>query len=533
MKDQEGELKPLAEREGLLIVHTWLESKSAKIPHRRAMWTELVSLIESGGLDAILCWHINRLVRNMEEGGKLVQLFVDGKLKEIKTPSGTYRTGDNILPLVIEAASATQYSLDLSRRVIVGHVGNFQRGGCNYKVPHGYRNERDPLNLKKGVVAKDDDRFVLVRKAWDLLLTGAFTVPEIVEIMNEQWLFRTRPTKKVPSDKLKYSSAQKLFRNPFYAGFVRYKGEIRAATHEPMITPDEYARAQEILPHRSSRRKLTPTRRYAFTGFMRCAYCGRLITGETKPINSSGQRWENYRCIDYQGSCTKMGMSATKVERKIMESLASVTIEPWFTPIVFGNILRSIDKQAEAIEGADRQRRATLSAVDTKLSKLTEMWLSGILTDAAMFKQKEDELKKERNAALLAAEESKLEVESMKANAKAIQSYVLFAHDQFLIAAPGLRRQIAMELADSYQFYGREKHIEIQVRQILTDVVAFGLKIKRKLAAVEPEIIRSYKEKTGAFAPASSFGGADEFLFDVPESILTGLRTYAFRNFHF
>ena len=133
--DQLTELKPIIEREGLLVVKTWQESKSAKIPHCRPHFSEMISLIEKGKINGIICWHINRLVRNMGEGGLLVQLFVEGKIKEIRTPSGIYRSGDNILPLVIEAASATQYSLDHTKNVNRGMKSKFAKGGLQLQSP--------------------------------------------------------------------------------------------------------------------------------------------------------------------------------------------------------------------------------------------------------------------------------------------------------------------------------------------------------------------------------------------------------------
>src|SRR5579863_7612368 len=154
----------IATQSSLQVLWRKTESKSAKIPDVRPVWKELVCLIEAGSIDSIICWHINRLVRNMKEGGHLVQLLIDGKIKEIRTPHACYRSGDNILPIVLEAAQATQYSLDLTNTVKRSMAGNFKAGGCNHRTRPGYFNARDPLNRKRGVVERDGHRFELIRK---------------------------------------------------------------------------------------------------------------------------------------------------------------------------------------------------------------------------------------------------------------------------------------------------------------------------------------------------------------------------------
>src|SRR6266700_3805987 len=103
----------------------------------------MIKLVREGTIDAIICWHVNRLVRNMEEGGELVQLMVDGLLKEVRTPHAVYRSKESIWPIVVEAASATQSSIDNRLTVVRSMEGNFRAGGWNHKAPPGYRNVRD------------------------------------------------------------------------------------------------------------------------------------------------------------------------------------------------------------------------------------------------------------------------------------------------------------------------------------------------------------------------------------------------------
>src|SRR5258706_14077790 len=86
IKEQNEVLQKDIDRDRLLVLHRWEESKSAKIPGVRPLYSLMIRLIEKGEINAILCWHITRLVRNMEEGGKMAQLLIAGRIRQTRTP---------------------------------------------------------------------------------------------------------------------------------------------------------------------------------------------------------------------------------------------------------------------------------------------------------------------------------------------------------------------------------------------------------------------------------------------------------------
>jgi len=85
--EQKIECKKYAVKESLNITHELEESKTAFKPHKRPEFDKMIAFLESGQADSILTWHLNRLARNPEEGGKILQLLQDGTIKEIRTAS--------------------------------------------------------------------------------------------------------------------------------------------------------------------------------------------------------------------------------------------------------------------------------------------------------------------------------------------------------------------------------------------------------------------------------------------------------------
>ncbi len=65
LESQVNEMKKLALSLGLDIVMTYTESKSAKLPNNRPMFSEMMKLLENSSEDyGIICWKIDRLSRN-------------------------------------------------------------------------------------------------------------------------------------------------------------------------------------------------------------------------------------------------------------------------------------------------------------------------------------------------------------------------------------------------------------------------------------------------------------------------------------
>ncbi|GBD96889.1 MAG TPA: recombinase family protein [Nitrospirae bacterium] len=80
------ELREYANREGLLIINEFTESKTAKEPGR-PVFNQMVSEIEQGSAQDILAWNPDRLVRNSVDGGKIIYLVATGKIQSLKFPT--------------------------------------------------------------------------------------------------------------------------------------------------------------------------------------------------------------------------------------------------------------------------------------------------------------------------------------------------------------------------------------------------------------------------------------------------------------
>src|SRR5206468_12380277 len=107
-----------------------------------------------------------------------------GMLKEIVTAERTCKPEDNMLLFAVESGLANQFILDLRKATMRGTQSKLQHGGTPFKAPQGYANVRQG---DESWIEKDPDRFDLVRKMWNMLLTGTYTVRQIATIASTEW----------------------------------------------------------------------------------------------------------------------------------------------------------------------------------------------------------------------------------------------------------------------------------------------------------------------------------------------------------
>src|SRR6185295_11591886 len=167
---------------------------------------------------------------------------------KVVTPSQTFgHNDDNVILMYIEFGMAQKYIDDLSRNVKRGLKAKVEAGGFPGRAPLGYLNRT--ISGDERLLVKDPERFPMIRRMWDLMLTGLYTPPQILKIANEEWGFRTKQTKKSGNRPLARSMIYDIFINPFYCGWFEYpegSGRIYRGGHEPMVTQAEYDRVQTL-----------------------------------------------------------------------------------------------------------------------------------------------------------------------------------------------------------------------------------------------------------------------------------------------
>lgn len=446
--DQVERLKHLAKETGIIIIKIVTESKSAKKPNNRPVFEEVLKEIETGKADGILCWQFNRLSRNPIDTARLQWLLQQNILKSIQTYEKEYLPEDNALLLSVEGGIANQYIIDLRKNTKRGVDSKISKGWRPSAAPLGYLNDKD-----NKIITKDPERFNLVRKMWDLMLTGNYTPPKIMEIANKEWGFRTRKFKRFGGGELTRSGTYAVFTNLFYTGCFEWGGSVHQGKHEPMITFEEFDRVQVLLGRKGKPRP--KKHKFAFTGAIRCSECGCVYTAETKKkiIKGTGEIREHtyYHCTRKRRDmdCTqRKNVTEKNLEEMIELEIEQLTIHPDFLKWVLEELNEKNDTEIEDRTKIYEMQHNDLTKAQSELDNLTKMRYRDLIDDETFLKEKKELTEKIR------ALQEKLRSTEDRAEkwlelTEKTFSFATYAHKEFLLGDMDKKKEILLGLGQN------------------------------------------------------------------------------------
>ena len=240
-----------------------------------------------------------------------------------------------------DISNKVRASLDLKRR-----QGKFIGSFASY----GYR--KDPNDHSCLLI--DETAAAIVRDIFDWFISGTSVlgiakrlneqgVPNPSAYKRQQGMNYRHPTSDRLDDLWPDSSVRRILRNPLYTGTMvqgktrmkSYKLHVSEAvpeedwitveqTHEAIISSELFAKAQSLFA-RDTRTAPTQPKVYLFSGFLRCADCGKAMN--RKLISQPHRDYYYYICSTFKkqhsGACTKHTIRSDRLEQAVLETLRS------------------------------------------------------------------------------------------------------------------------------------------------------------------------------------------------------------------
>jgi site-specific DNA recombinase len=385
IESQRQELKRYSDREGLQTIALKEEARSAKSPGR-PIFDDMLKRIERGEADGILAWHPDRLARNALDGGQIIHLLDTGKLTSLRFPTYTFEnTSQGKFMLAIMFGQSKYYVDSLSENVRRGNRTKRERGWLPGRAPLGYLNSRSETGEK--IILPDPDRFRTVRHLWELLLSGAHSVPKILEIATNQIGLRSRKRRRTGGGPLSTCGIYRVFSNRFYAGQLVHGDQWFPGKHQPMVTLSEFERGQALLGRVDRARPIAHS--FAYTGLLRCGTCGSGITAEDK-TNRYGRRYVYYHCTHKKSGivCREKCVEERALEVQILAFLRETHVrdEELKEPLAIIDAERAKERQAG--DGLTRSVERALEACERNLDNLTKLRYRELIGDDEFIRQK-------------------------------------------------------------------------------------------------------------------------------------------------
>ena len=296
--DQIRDCVKLQKELGLTVVETIKETKSAKKPGQRKEFDRMLAGIRSRKYDAILCWHPDRLSRNMLESGTLIDMLDEHVLKDIRFHSHQFSNDANGKMLLgMLFVFSKQYSDDLSDKVTRGVEGNLSEGKSAGTPKLGY------TRIEQTGLYEPNEYFEFVKHAWEMRVEGT-SVREITQYLLSQGVKRRTKNLKNPRDiRPSHSTVANMFNEPFHYGIlVQSRQTINLVDmdigFQPMIDKETNDAVQAIGYGRTKDVALKKRHTfYPLRGMVYCAICNSpkyMVVGKNK--TGSGKYVLSYRC---------------------------------------------------------------------------------------------------------------------------------------------------------------------------------------------------------------------------------------------
>ncbi|MEO0899599.1 MAG: recombinase family protein [Bacteroidota bacterium] len=474
IEDQITEMTTFAKQKQIKIVDVFSESKSAKAPNQRPVFSDMVSRIYNGEANGILTWKLNRLARNPVEGGQISWMLQQNLIRHIQTYGSQHFPHDNVLMMQLEFGMANQYSRDLSELVKRSQRRKAERGWYPGAVPPvGYKFNRDKKpSSDDPVILPDPIQFKLVKKVWDKLLKDELSLSQITKHARDIGVLNRH------GKPFTLSSIHRILTNEFYCGYFTWKDELDElkqfkGRHKPMITLAEFERGRALL----TGRKTTAKKRvydFPFKGCIKCFECGCSITAEHKyqiictgcGTKFSGKNRQEcpscslavhemnnpsivdktyYHCTKSKGPCSQKYINGKDLEKQVVKLLESIMIPQCFHTWGIDQLKQhqSVElKEVEVIIGNLKKRE---QQVVKRIDRLVNLRADGEL-NSTTFQQKR--LESER---LL----RKIRIELAETHERAI-NWVNTAENYLEL---GRRAEAIIETGDPHKIRGMMKSI--------------------------------------------------------------------------
>ena len=386
LPDQITSLSETVRQKTLEIVGIPLqESRTAKIPGR-PVFNQVVQMIEDGLVNGVVLLNPSRLSRNTMDTGRIIYLMDQGKLREVVTPSQTFRNNPNDkFMLNLMCTQAKLENDNKSVNVTEALRLKAERGVFPGKARPGYKNNHEkPQGLRD--ISAHPVYFPLMRKLFDLALTGNYSIERLVIEAGKLGIRSSKSGKPICK-----SWMHRLIRDPFYTGRFIYVGKIYKGQHPAMLTDEEFNLIQDIVDGKSRGR--LQKHNFALNGIMKCGECKYCVTAEIhtkKYKNGKSQIFAYYRCTKKGNNGCQQPYSPThEIENQIADNLGELEVDQEFVDLAYESLEKVIEKDVVVTKDSHEALQTAMEGVNRRIDNLIALKISPDNSDNTLLSDSE------------------------------------------------------------------------------------------------------------------------------------------------
>jgi site-specific DNA recombinase len=372
---QEQDCKELCEKLGWTVIDVYQDSDiSAYSGKIRPNYRRLLEDAESGVIDAIVSWHVDRLNRSPAELEEIIDICnqhnvavqtVKAGPVDLSSPSG--RAVARTLSAWARYESENKSDRQRRKAFELAQAGKLAGGGYR---PYGFQQDRKTIK---------EDEAAVIREVAERIIAGE-SMGALIRDLNE----RSVPTSE--GGRWTNTTMRRLLTSPRISGQRGYEptttkrtvyggDPVAKAEWDEIITPEQTLRLRSILIDADRSQARMGSRRYLLTGILVCGNCGNRMCG--RPRDDHEPR---YVCNKKSGNdhCGKVFVLAKPTDEYVVGLMKIALDSPAFWA--------ALNQQDDQPDGNDLR---LLTGTQEKLTELARDWASGLLSRSEWLAAKE------------------------------------------------------------------------------------------------------------------------------------------------
>ena len=447
----------------------------------REDFQRLLADVMSGKINCVIVKDLSRLSRNYSDAGGLIEnLFVQMNVRFISLAESvdSYRNPDSVSNIIVPITNVMNdnYCYQTSKKI--RQVFDYKRRNGEYIAPfapHGYI--KDPQDRHKLIV--DPEAAEVVKHVFSMFL-GGMSKNAIVLYLNEHGVLSPSEYKRSKGMVYKTQLANGgkamwstkmvdvVLTHPLYTGdLVQGRRRVKSYkihdieevpqedwivvenTHEAIIDKATFEKAQQMLK-RDTRTAPKQKELYLFSGFLKCADCGKAV------IRGGSGGNVRYYCATYKTrsrlACTMHSIKHNRLEAAVLYAIQQQV----YLAVSYSEMVSHINtaplkkSQSARLDGLIAEKEKELAKITRYKQAAFENWQDGNISHSDYRYMREDY---ERQAATAGAVLDNLKAEQTEVeNGVDIENPFLTAFGKYE-NIDKLTREILIELIDHVKVY--------------------------------------------------------------------------------
>jgi len=337
----------------------------------------LLADIETGKVDCVLVYKVDRLSRSLLDFARMMETF-DKQHVSFVSVTQQFNTASSMGRLVLNVLlSFAQFEREIiSERTRDKIAAARRKGKWSGGMPlFGY--DVDPRGSKLLV---NEEEAARLRTIFELYLEHQSMVTVIMELDRRGWVNKRWTTRKGHERgglKFTKTSLHKLLTNVTYIGKLKYKDEVHAGEHAAIVTDDIWQRTQVLLQRNGRTGGAAVRNKFGalLKGLLRCVPCGCAMT-PTHATKNKTKRYRYYVCCSAQKrgwhTCPSKSIPATEIEDFVINQIRTIGQNPELIHETVTQARQQAQSHLAELEAERRGLEKELGKWDAEVRRLLE-----------------------------------------------------------------------------------------------------------------------------------------------------------------